>query len=105
MRKQAGEALETAVALFEEIGCVARAELVRADLERAGGKRTGDVLTQAELAVAQAAAAGRRNAEIAEELFLSVKTVESLLTRCYRKLGIRSRVEIATALERVTAPE
>lgn len=105
MRKQATEALQNALDLFEEIGCVARAEAVRADLDRAGGQRNGAVLTQAELAVARAAAVGRRNAEIAEELFLSVKTVESLLTRCYRKLGIRSRVEIATALEKATTPE
>ncbi len=105
LRKQAAASLETALGLFVEIGCVARADLVRTDLERAAGKRTGAVLTHAELAVAEAAAGGRRNSEIAEELFLSVKTVESLLTRCYRKLGIRSRVEIAAALVRVADVE
>ncbi len=105
MRKQAGEALQTAVTIFEEIGCVSRAEMVRADLDRTGARRSKTALTEAELAVARAAAAGRRNAEIAEDLYLSVKTVESLLTRCYRKLGIRSRVEIATALERAASTE
>lgn len=105
MRRQATDALQTAVALFEEIGCAGRAELARADLERAGGRRNGQVLTPTELGVARAAAGGRRNTEIAEELFLSVKTVESLLTRCYRKLGIRSRVELAAALERVTTED
>ncbi len=105
LRRQAAEALQAAVDQFEAIGCAARADLVRADLERAGGRRNTAVLTQSELAVARAAAAGRRNSEIAEELFLSVKTVESLLTRSYRKLGIRSRVEIAAALERVTSLE
>ena len=106
MRRQATDALEKALEIFEQIGCKGRAELVVADLERAGGRRNhATTLTQTELAVARAAAAGRRNAEIAEQLFMSVKTVESLLTRCYRKLGIRSRVELATALDRVTAAD
>jgi hypothetical protein len=42
--------------------------------------------------------AGRRrcqNREIAARLFVSVKTVEAALTRTYRKLGVRSRVDIA----------
>ncbi|KAA1419232.1 AAA family ATPase [Nocardioides humilatus] len=104
-RRQATEALEKAVEIFEEIGCTRRAALARADLDRTGSRRSKTVLTEAELAVARAAAAGRRNNEIAEQLFLSVKTVESLLTRCYRKLGIRSRVELAGALERMTTDD
>lgn len=105
MRTKAGEALAIAVELFDEMGCRGRAARAREDLERTGGRRSKAVLTQAELAVARAAAAGRRNAEIAETLFLSVKTVESLLTRCYRKLDIRSRVDLAAALDRMTIEE
>ena len=55
-------------------------------------------LTQTERRVALLAAAGRRNAEVAVELGLAVKTVESHLTRVYRKLGIRSRAELGETL-------
>ena len=105
-RRLAGEALETAVRIFEEIGCAGRAERARADLERAGRKRgDGTALTAAEIAVARAAAGGARNNEIAETLFMSTKTVEAHLSRCYRKLGIRSRVDLATALGQQTPSE
>ena len=96
MRRQAAEALADRGRRSSRRSAVRRAPSWCAPTwtaPAAGATRTA--LTQAELAVARAAAAGRRNAEIAEELYLSVKTVESLLTRCYRKLGIRSRVEIA----------
>ncbi len=45
------------------------------------------------------AAAGRTNREIAETLYLSVRTVETHLSHAYRKLGVRSRTELALALE------
>jgi DNA-binding CsgD family transcriptional regulator len=45
--------------------------------------------------VAELAAAGRTNREIAQTLFLSVHTVEDNLRRVYGKLGIRSRTELA----------
>jgi DNA-binding CsgD family transcriptional regulator len=41
------------------------------------------------------AARGHRNDEIASELGLSAKTVEWNLTRIYRKVGVRSRTELA----------
>ena len=41
------------------------------------------------------AAGGRRNKEIAAELFLSVGTIERHLTSAYRQLGVRSRTELA----------
>ena len=40
---------------------------------------------------------GRTNLEVAEALFVSVRTVESHLGRIYRKLGLRSRTELARA--------
>lgn len=55
----------------------------------------GDHLTDGEARIALLAARGRRNAEIAFELELSPKTVEWNLTRVYRKLGVRSRTELA----------
>lgn len=41
---------------------------------------------------------GASNREVATALFLSVKTVESMLTRIYRKLGVRSRTQLGTVL-------
>jgi DNA-binding CsgD family transcriptional regulator len=52
-------------------------------------------LTGVERRVAVLVAEGATNREIAARLFVSVKTVEAALTRTYRKLGIRSRVDIA----------
>lgn len=54
-------------------------------------------LTPTERRIADLVVAGRRNAEVAAELGLAVKTVETHLTRVYRKLGIRSRAELADA--------
>jgi DNA-binding NarL/FixJ family response regulator len=45
--------------------------------------------------VADLAARGRTNREIAAELFVSHRTVEDNLTRIYRKIGVRSRAELA----------
>ena len=55
---------------------------------------TGE-LTPAERRVAELVAAGRTNREVAETLVLSVHTVEAALTQAYRKLGVRSRTELA----------
>ena len=52
-------------------------------------------LTSAERRIAALVAAGRRNTEVAAELEISAKTVEWHLSRVYRKLGVRSRVELA----------
>ena len=80
------------------------AETARAEL-RASGIRvrrevlTGaDALTASERRIAEMAAAGASNAEIAQGLFLTVKTVEMHLTSAYRKLDIRSRHDLPSAL-------
>jgi len=56
------------------------------------------VMTAMEARVAGLAAAGRTNREIASEEFLSVRTVESHLSSAFRKLGVRSRTELAARL-------
>ena len=53
------------------------------------------MLTSAERLIAEQVAVGRSNKEVAAILHLSVKTVEVTLTRVYRKLGVRSRTELA----------
>lgn len=54
-------------------------------------------LTPTEQRVAELVAAGMRNKQVAAELDLALKTVETHLTRVYRKLGIHSRAELAAA--------
>ena len=61
-----------------------------------------DALTPSELHVSQLAAQSRTNREIAEALFLTLRTVETHLTNSYTKLGITSRRQLPGALE--TAP-
>ncbi|WP_354700720.1 hypothetical protein DSM112329_01006 [Paraconexibacter sp. AEG42_29] len=56
-------------------------------------------LTAAELQVTELAAAGQTNRQIAQALFVTVRTVESHLSAAYRKLDISSRRELAGALE------
>lgn len=52
-------------------------------------------LTEREHAVAVAVADGKSNAEIADELYLSVSAVKAHLARVFTKLGLKSRVQIA----------
>ncbi|MEU5683738.1 helix-turn-helix domain-containing protein [Streptomyces venezuelae] len=55
-------------------------------------------LTEHELRLAELVRAGATNQEAAQRMFISVKTVETVLSRVYRKLGIRSRTQLAAAL-------
>jgi DNA-binding CsgD family transcriptional regulator len=57
-----------------------------------------EALTPSERRVAELAAGGMANAEIAQSLFVTVKTVETHLGRTYRKLDIPGRGELAAAL-------
>jgi DNA-binding CsgD family transcriptional regulator len=57
-----------------------------------------DNLTAGERRVAQLAASGRTNREIAQELFVTPKTVENHLRHAYAKLGIAGRRELAGVL-------
>ncbi|MBB0969595.1 helix-turn-helix transcriptional regulator, partial [Dietzia aerolata] len=107
-RRDAHLALGTARDIYEQLG--ARAYVERCDRERrAGGvdvTRTGgnSTLTPQERAVATLVADGRTNAQAAEELFLSVKTVQYHLTRIYSKLGINGRTELAVYVSRNAEP-
>jgi DNA-binding NarL/FixJ family response regulator len=58
----------------------------------------GQDLTPQERLVARLVATGRTNREVAAELVLSEKTIEHHLSRIYRKLGVRSRTQLAVHL-------
>jgi DNA-binding CsgD family transcriptional regulator/Cdc6-like AAA superfamily ATPase len=99
-RKAAARAsLERALEVFDRLGAPLWSERARAELTRIGGRAASPLaLTPTEERVADLVAAGRSNREVAESLFMSVNTVEWNLSRIYRKLGIRSRTQLAAAL-------
>jgi DNA-binding CsgD family transcriptional regulator len=100
-KAEARDALQRAEAIFAELGARLWLERTQRDLARTGLTRSLDrELTPTELRVAELAAAGSQNKEIAGALFVSVKTVEANLSRVYAKLGIRSRVELAAQLSK-----
>jgi DNA-binding CsgD family transcriptional regulator len=70
---------------------------------QSAGLRRELMLTASELPVARLVAKGRTNKEAAAELYVSVKTVEHHLSNIYMKLGVRSRRELARALESLSA--
>jgi DNA-binding CsgD family transcriptional regulator len=67
--------------------------------------RGSDALTPSERRVAELAAEGHTNGSIASSLFINMKTVESHLARAYRKLGVKSRVELQALLGNGRRPE
>jgi DNA-binding CsgD family transcriptional regulator len=98
-RKAAREAIEEALSIFESLPAPVWVENARAELARIGGRApSGGGLTPSERRVAEVVAAGKTNKETAAELFISVHTVEDALKRIYRKLGVRSRTELARRL-------
>ena len=99
-KRGARDALEEALAILEGLGAPLWAEKARAELRRISGRRRAseEELTEMEERVAALAAEGRSNKEIAAELFVSVHTVSAHLSQAYRKLGIKSRAELATRL-------
>jgi DNA-binding CsgD family transcriptional regulator len=98
-RRRAATAIEGAATVFGELGAPLWLDRAERELRRASPTsrkdRDRDELTPAEKRVAALVAAGRANKEVAAELFTTVATVEAHLTRIYRKLGIRSRSELA----------
>ena len=95
-RRQARTVLEEAAAEFERLGAAVWLERVGDELASIGGRTSaGDELTPAERRVAELAALGLPNREIASALFVSPKTVEFHLGNVFRKLGVRSRTELA----------
>jgi DNA-binding CsgD family transcriptional regulator len=98
-KKGARDLLQRALTTFDDLGAPLWADRARRELLRIGGRApTATGLTPTESQIAHLVAGGRTNREVAEELFVSVHTVEANLTRIYRKLGVRSRTELARKL-------
>ena len=109
-RAEARGALEEGLELAESCGARALAGRARTELRAAGGRPgqplgTGvGQLTASERRVAELAAEGRSNPEIAQALFVTRKTVETHLGHVYRKLQVSRRGQLARALARQTPP-
>ncbi|WP_406732989.1 AAA family ATPase [Streptomyces sp. NBC_01794] len=102
-RSAAQNALQAAAAVFERAGASPWLALVTETPSRTtepDPARGGAVslLTEAELRLALLVGVGASNQEAAAKLYLSVKTVEARLTRIYQKLDVRSRAQLAGAL-------
>jgi DNA-binding CsgD family transcriptional regulator len=104
-RSDAREVLREGMELAHRCGAMAIAERARDELRATGARPrrlmlTGvESLTPSERRVATMAAGGLGNREIAQDLFVSVKTVETHLGSAYRKLDISSRKELPGALQ------
>jgi DNA-binding CsgD family transcriptional regulator len=105
-RRETGAAtLREALQTFTELGAQLWAERAKTELARGiSGRRRGEGLTPSEQRVAELAVSGMTNRDIAAALFISPKTVEVTLSRIYRKLKIRSRMELYRAWDPGTAP-
>jgi ATP/maltotriose-dependent transcriptional regulator MalT len=103
-RTEGRERLREGVDLAGRIGAFGLARRANDEIAATGARRrkvlrTGlDALTASERRVAQLAADGMSNKEIAQALFVTTKTVEVHLSHAYRKLGISSRAQLDPAL-------
>jgi DNA-binding CsgD family transcriptional regulator len=103
-RAEARERLREGVDLALAIGALGLARRANDEIAATGARprrvlRTGlDALTASERRVAQLAADGMSNKEIAQTLFVTIKTVEVHLSHAYRKLEISSRTQLGEAL-------
>ena len=101
---EAREPLRQALELATVCSAAPLAELARTELYASGARPRSEALsgveslTPSELRVAELAAGGDSNREIAQTLYVTPKTVEVHLSSVYRKLGIRSRRELPGAL-------
>jgi len=104
-RVDARKQLRVAHDLFSDFGMEAFAERARIELQATGEharRRTPatiDQLTPQELQVSRLAAQGHTNREIAAQLFISPSTVEYHLRKAFRKLDVKSRVQLARRLQ------
>jgi len=95
-RAAARATLSEALGVFQRTGTSLWAARTLAELARISGRSPRSAeLTVTEQRVAELVAGGRSNREAAAELFVTIRAVESTLTKVYAKLGVRSRTELA----------
>jgi len=94
-KRAARERTQAALEIFRSLGAAAWIKRAEAEVGRIAPAPSGvSTLTPTEARVVALVASGRTNKEVAAALFLSIKTVESNLSRIYDKLNLRSRSEL-----------
>ena len=99
-KTSAKQSLEQALAMFEAMGAQMWVARTRDELGRIGFRRAvvSDGLTPAQQRVAELVASGMSNREVASALYMSLRSVESHLTKVYRELGVNSRSQLVATL-------
>lgn len=103
-RVDARRQLRLAHDFFADMGAMNFAKRAEGELLATGQRvrphssRSGEILTSQEQRVADLAADGQSNIEIASQLFISPRTVEYHLHKVFRKLGVKSRTQLARRL-------
>jgi DNA-binding CsgD family transcriptional regulator len=99
LKAEARASFERSLGIYADLGARPWAERAGREARRVGSRAAGPLdLTPTEERVAALVAEGRTNREAADALFMSVNTIEWNLSRIYRKLGVRSRTELAAKL-------
>lgn len=95
----ARDSLTAALNAFDALGSPPWTQRARDEIGRLGLRHRGpNQLTETERRIAELAATGMTNREVADAAFVSPKTVEANLARVYQKLGIRSRAELGARM-------
>ena len=94
-RGQSRDALRRAYELAADMGHRPLLAQIEQEMPRIAAQRSGTQLTATEQRVADLIAAGATNKDAATALFVSVRTVETHVASIYRKLGVRTRTELA----------
>ena len=107
--RRARQPLREALELARRCGAAGLAKRTHDELQACGEKVRRytpigvESLTPSERRVAELAASGMTNRQIAQTLFLTIKTIETHLSAAYDKLGIRSRRQLVAALSQPRA--
>jgi len=97
-KRAARDSLATALGIFEQLGATLWAQKTGRELSRVSARTSLDVLTDTEGRVATLVAQGMTNCEVASAMFVTENTVQTHVRHIFRKLGLRSRTELAARL-------
>jgi DNA-binding NarL/FixJ family response regulator len=94
-KSAARESLSQALGIFEHLDASLWAAKVRRELSKIAARSPADGLTSTERRIAVLVAQGQTNREVASAMFVTENTVQTHVQHILRKLGVRSRTELA----------